>query len=511
MPTPVKKRIRETSHPLLYEVNTRVLLHELSEEAGTTITLGTIPESLIGRWAFCGFDAIWLMGVWTPGPTGVEIARTHPGLQEEYRKSLHDLEEQDIVGSPYAVQSYAIPTALGGEEGLRTFRERLAGKGIGLMLDVVCNHTARDHSWLVTHPEYYVQGGEENIGRDSFRVSTDTGERVIAFGRDPYFPGWTDTAQLNFCSRATRRAVTDTINHVAGMCDGVRCDMAMLVLEDVFRKTWGDMALSGVSNPASGEFWSEAIQEVRSQHPDFLFIAESYWGLEWQLQQMGFDYTYDKTLYDRMLREGASAVRDHLKADLDFQRHSLRFIENHDEPRAAQTLASDAWNCAAATIISAVPGMVMYHDGQMEGRKIRVPVQLRRREKEQTSTQVKGFYERLLLCINSPIFRKGTWKVLNVKPAWPDNYTWQDFLAFSWHEESSGTRLVVVNYAPHNSQGYVELELPQSPGSAIEFRDLVGDAVYVRENTALSSRGMYFDLPAYGLHIFGVTKAHRGS
>ena len=41
-------------------------------------------------------------------------------------------------------------------------------------------------------------------------------------------------------------------------------------------------------------------------------MAEVYWDLEWTMQQQGFDYAYDKRLYDR-LREGhPQAVRGHL-------------------------------------------------------------------------------------------------------------------------------------------------------------------------------------------------------
>jgi hypothetical protein len=236
----------------------------------------------------------------------------------------------------------------------------------------------------------------------------------------------------------------------------------------------------------------------------FVFIAEAYWNLEWRLQQLGFDYTYDKTLYDRLLREGASSVYDHLKAELSFQRHSVRFIENHDEPRAAQALSTDAWHFAAATVAATVPGMFLFHDGQLEGRKIKLPVQLGRRATEPDVPQVRSFYRRLLSCTRTPALQKGEWRLLTIKPAWHANHTSANFLAYWWEEPTDGARLVVVNYAPQSGQCYVDLCLDSIQGSPIEFRDLMSEDVYVRERSALLSKGMYFDLPGYGFHIFEV-------
>ena len=105
----------------------------------------------------------------------------------------------------------------------------------------------------------------------------------------------------------------------------------MLVLPEVFERTWGI---------AASAFWPWATADVRATVPGFLFLAEVYWDLEWTLQQQGFDYTYDKRLYDRLEEGHARPVREHLSAGLDFQDHLVRFLENHDEPRAASTFAS---------------------------------------------------------------------------------------------------------------------------------------------------------------------------
>jgi glycosidase len=156
---------------------------------------------------------------------------------------------------------------------------------------------------------------------------------IIAHGRDPYFAGWSDTAQINYAQPAGREAMAEKLRAIAAQCDGVRCDMAMLILPDIMQRVWGERL---GKNPVLLSFWKEIIDEFSRAYPNFLFIAETYWDLEWKLQQEGFHFTYDKTLYDRLCKNDFAGVKSHLQADINFQNRSARFIENHDEPRAAE-------------------------------------------------------------------------------------------------------------------------------------------------------------------------------
>lgn len=507
MTTEQAPRLSTTRHPLLYEVPIRPLLRELSDAAGRKLTLAELPDRVVDRWADLGFDAVWLMGVWSTGRPGREIARTHEGLRAEYRRVLPDLEEEDIGGSPYAVQAYTVARSLGGAQALAALRKKLERRGLSLVLDFVPNHTARDHRWVQTHPEYYVQGppgAERQMPEVFFAADTEAGPRAIAYGKDPHFPGWTDTAQVNHLHPGARAALIAELRKIAEMCDGVRCDMAMLALADVFRKTWGSLATPAGVVPVGSEFWAEAMPAVREGRPGFLFIAEAYWDMEWPLQQLGFDYTYDKRLCDRLLREGASSVIEHLHATADYQRRSLRFIENHDEERAARRMPSMLWHSAAAAVMSCVPGMALFHDGQLEGREVRVPVQLTRRPREEGLEQLRQFYESLLGVVREEPFRTGLWRLLPVKPAWGENYTWSNLIACWWELEGEA-RMLVVNYAPLNGQSYVHPPVEERKGARFEFRDLLSPAVYVRDRASLVARGMYFDLPPYGVHIFRVS------
>ena len=239
------------------------------------------------------------------------------------------------------------------------------------MLDFVPNHTGLDHPWVEDHPEYYIAGTELDLARAPQNytwVKRRGGDRLLAYGRDPYFPGWPDTLQLNYGNPATQEAMIGELLKIAGQCDGVRCDMAMLVLPEVFERTWGI---------PSQPFWPKATQRVREQSPDFCFMAEVYWDLEWTLQQQGFDYTYDKRLYDRLRDRHARPVREHFRAGLDYQDKLARFLENHDEPRAAATFPPGVHE-AAAVITFLSPGLRFFHQGQFEGRKKRISPHLGR-------------------------------------------------------------------------------------------------------------------------------------
>ena len=282
---------------------------------------------------------------------------------------------------------------------------------------------------------------------------------------------------------------------IAGQCDGVRCDMAMLVLPDVFERTWGQRA------PL---FWPTATGRVRERVPGFRFMAEVYWDLEWTMLQQGFDYAYDKRLYDR-LREGhARPVREHLLAGLDFQNKLGRFLENHDEPRAAATFAPGMHE-AAAVITYLSPGLRFFHQGQFEGRRKRISPHLVRAPVEAPATALQQFYGSLLAVLRQPVVRDGQWQLLECAAAGDGNWTSDCFIACSWHAQDGQRRLVVVNYAGNQSQCSLRLPFPELGDRTVRLKDLVGPASYDRDGSDLVSRGLYLDLAPWGYHVFEVT------
>jgi hypothetical protein len=484
-------------YPALYQINTRVWLTELGRARGRRATLDDVPDAELDRVASLGFDWVWLLSVWRTGPAGQRVSRTNPEWRHEFEATLPDLREEDIGGSGFAITGYIVHPELGGDAALARLRERLRSRGLRLMLDFVPNHTALDHPWLDTHPEYYVAGSELDLVRtpqNYTRIKRMHGELLLAHGRDPYFAGWPDTLQLDYANPATQEAMAGELLKIAGQCDGVRCDMAMLVLPDIFERTWGRR---------TPPFWPGATAHVREKVPGFCFMAEVYWDLEWTMLQQGFDYAYDKRLYDR-LREGhARPVREHLWAGLDFQDRLARFLENHDEPRASSTFAP-AVHEAAAVITFLSPGLRFFHQGQLEGRTRRISPHLVRAPLEPVDPARQQFYAGLLAVLRQPAVREGRWQLLECAPAWEGNWTRDAFLAWAWEGPNGQRLLVAVNYASHQSQCYVRLPFAGLAGRTVQLDDLMSPATYDRDGAELGSRGLYLDLPAWGYHVFDV-------
>lgn len=490
----------------IYQINTRVWLHELGQALGRPATLDDVADATLDAVAALGFDWIWWLGAWQTGPKGRAISRSIPAMRAEFLAQLPDLTEDDICGSPFAIAEYTVHADFGGDAALARLRERMRARGLSLMLDFVPNHTGPDSPWVIDHPEFYVNGGEDALAREPHnfeRVATARGPAVLAYGRDPYFAGWTDTFQVNIRHRGLRAARRDEMLAVAARCDGIRCDMAMLLLADVFRRTWGDLSMpADGSMPEDAPFWAEVIPIVKARFPQFQFLAEAYWDREWDLQQEGFDATYDKRLYDRLHGRDAPGSRAHLLAAPEFQQRSLRFLENHDEPRAAAAFP-EAIHRAAAVVTYLVPGPQLYYEGQFEGRQVRPSVHLRRRPAEPIDAALRAFYESLLPVVHRPE-RQGTWTLLPLRPAWDDNPTWRDFLAFSWGGAGRERLLVVVNYGPTQGQSYVDLPWADLAGRAVRLADRLGPATYDRAGQDLVEHGLYVDMPAWGYHAFEV-------
>lgn len=485
-------------HPLLYEINTRCWLRELSEKAASRITLASVPTTEITAWQRRGFTHIWLMGAWTTGPLARAEALKAAGLRQAYAEALPNWTDADVAGSPYAIAEYRVPPALGGEAGLKEFRQQLLKHGLKLVLDFVPNHLGLDHDWLRARPELFVQSPVEMP--ETSPQQTTAGKRWLAHGKDPYFPAWTDTLQLDYRRPATRAAMTDLLQSVAARCDGVRCDMAMLVLNDVFAKTWEPFPVANPTPPT--EFWSDAISAIKRTQPGFLFLAEAYWNLEARLQSLGFDYTYDKALYDALLSRDPGAAQLHLLAKpAEYLAANAHFLENHDEPRIASRLAP-AEHAPAALVILGLPGLRFLHEGQLSGSRLKLPVQLARRPLEPPQPDVANLYERLLATLPATTVGQGKGELLRPRPAWPGNPTAQNFVIVQWQTQSPGFDLVVANLAPSRSQCYVPLTIADLPARNWSMKDLLGKEEYVRNGEDLQSQGLYLDLPEYGAQLF---------
>ncbi len=242
-------------NPSLYQINTRVWLTEISLELGRRATLDDITDTELDRLAEAGFDWIWLLSVWQTGPGAQRVSRENADWRREFHETLPDLREEDIAGSGFAITGYRVHNNLGGDAALARLRERLRKRGLKLMLDFVPNHMGLDHPWIEDHPDFFIEGTEHDLAsapQNYTLVKRQGGDLILAYGRDPYFAGWPDTLQLDYANPATQDAMIGELTKIADQCDGVRCDMAMLVLPDVFERTWGRRARSSGRRLRSG-------------------------------------------------------------------------------------------------------------------------------------------------------------------------------------------------------------------------------------------------------------------
>jgi hypothetical protein len=233
-------------------------------------------------------------------------------------------------------------------------------------------------------------------------------------------------------------------------------------------------------------------------------MAEVYWDLEWTLQQQGFDYAYDKRLYDRLREHHARPVREHFNAGLDYQDKLARFLENHDEPRAAATFPNDIHK-AAAVITFLSPGLRFFHQGQFAGRKKRISPHLGRGPDEPVDADLAKFYDRLLAALHQPVVRDGRWQLLECTPAWDGNWTSDCFLVFAWEGAAKERMLVAVNYAPNQSQCHVRLPFPDLDNRQCRLQDQLSTESYDWAGNDLLSRGLYLDMRPWQTAVFLVT------
>ncbi len=487
-------------NPRLLEVNTRVWIKKFGRDA----RLPDIDQKFIDELNEKGIEILWLMGIWKTNSELAAKCGFGIDLVPGYVKALSDWKKEDVIGSPFAIDDYELNPALGTEDELLKFKERLNKSGVKLFLDFIPNHFGANSPLIKSHPEIFLQSDKDSCKKDPYAFfESNAGKQLcLVHGRDPFFPPWTDTVQVNYFEPAARALMTEKLSYIASVADGVRCDMAMLPLNNVFQNTWmGVLSKVNYEKPAE-EFWKTAIAATKEKNPDFMFMAEAYWDLEWQLQQLGFDYTYDKRLYDRLLEGDIPGIKAHLQADKDFQLKSVRFIENHDEERSITRLGRFK-ALSAAVVISTIQGVRFYNEGQFEGKKTKLPVQLSREPAEKPSVVVQKYYDTLLEATKDEIFRTGTWELLNPVNAEPINYTCENFLGWMWKLEKE-MRIIIINYTHSTSQCRLKIELPTGKNE-IDLKDLLTGNVYKRTVKEINDPGLFIELRGYQSHIFSLT------
>lgn len=455
-------------HPVVMTRNAFTWTAEYAAPSGGRAPLDAIPDRDLDALRELGTDLVWLLGVWRRGPIGLSLARDNPAAHPAYNEALPGWAPSDVTGSPYSVAAYEVDDALGGADALARLRARLDARGMGLLLDFVPNHLGRDHRWVHDHPERLVTTDVAAAKEDPirwFRADTVRGPRAVAFGKDPHFAGWIDTVQLDWSREETRHAMRDELRRVAGQCDGVRCDMAMLLLGDVFARTWPETA----DRRPDAEWWPDAIAAAREVRPGFLFLAEVYWGLEGRLLELGFDHVYHKGLYDDLRSGDPGRIHAALAADPYFLQHAAHFVENHDET-PARTAFPDGRDVAAAAITLGLPGLRLLHEGQLTGRTIRLPVQLGRASDPGPVSRTVAFLSRFVPFLGDPLLRTG--RFFRPEVPEPGDGRADGVVALGW-ERADAWALILANLDPGERTARVRIPMRPVAGARVRLHDVL--------------------------------------
>jgi len=317
---------------------------------------------------------------------------------------------------------------------------------------------------------------------------------------------WADTFQFNYWSPSTIKFMTELLVVLASRADAIRCDMAMLALNDVWERSWGQVMQEGGFLRPQQEFWQVAIDAAKVKSPSTQFFAEAY---NYQISRtpekellvdLGFDYVYDKDPLDHLQSGGnLDKLRAYITGRSQEQlAHTTHSVENHDEPRAAAALGGQQKAFVGSVLTSTLPGARLFFRGQFDGNAAKLVAQLRRAEAEQSNVALHGQYDRFLDLLKDPVFHKGTWTYIDV----PKEGTSWRLLAWRWSLGDT-KRLVVVNFSDQEAWGVVKVADAEGRGSdTLQVTDMFTDITYQRSASEMRDRGMTCGLKAWSSQIF---------
>ena len=484
------------ANPHVLEVSARLWFNKIEKDIGHKITLADIPEKYFFEIKSAGFDAVWLMGIWEESLTSRQIARTDGPINNYIQKRVPSYKKEDIFGSPYSICSYEIDKKFGTKEDLLKFKARLNEYGIALILDFVGNHFSVDNPLTWEEPDLFITSKEEPQDKELFYQNKNG--VWLAHGKDPYFSPWTDSAQLNLFNPKTREMLLNSLLEVCPLCDGLRCDMVMLMLNNVHKEIWGKYL--NYDTPKE-EFWPNAIRKVKELFPSFTFIAEVYWGLEYEVQELGFDFTYDKILYDRLLSSHPMQIAAHLRAEHLYQKKTLRFIANHDEEVPITAFASKQKSFAAAVVAYTLSGGRLFTSSQICGAPYRLPIQYLP-PNIHIEKDVLSFYGKFLDIINHPCFHGGQWALKEAVSHDGKDLSCQNILTWMWTQNTT-CKIVVINYSDQQSKFKIFIDkLPKTEN--IRLKDEFPESFINISFEELKKQGLTLSFKPYEFKIFSV-------
>jgi len=285
---------------------------------------------------------------------------------------------------------------------------------------------------------------------------------------------------------------------IASYADYIRCDVAYLALNDVIKSVWSSQLSYWKYNEPSSEFWSDAISQVKASH-NVKFLGEVYSPWQQKLQSVGFDFTYDKTLYDNLGAGNLDNIRSYITSTpLSFHQHSAHFVENHDEPRSPRFFGSNSRADIAAAISMTLPGMKFYFMWQEYGYWNQLDVHLRRETPESENQGVLTYYRAFIKAVSKDVFHTGSWNYRSVS----GSSAWR-LMAWEWVLGEDKV-LTVINYSDTQASGSIVCPLakPVNGNDQIDVTDLLTGTVYPRSAKEMSTTGLVVVLNSWSVQMF---------
>lgn len=519
--------------------------------------LDQVPDEELDRIAHAGFNALWLIGLFERSAASQKIKRMRGDV--------------DAVASAYSLEAYDIARELGGHAAYENLRRRAWQRGIRLAADMVPNHVGIDAAWVRNHPDWFIQtesppfpnyrfGGPDlsddpRVGiflEEGYWSKTDaavvfrrhdreTGrDRFVYHGNDGTSMPWNDTAQLDYTKPEVRRAVIDTILHVARMFPIIRFDAAMTLAKRHYQRLWFPLPGTGGAIPSRAdhamsqeafdeaipvEFWREVVDVVAREAPDTLLLAEAFWMMEgYFVRSLGMHRVYNSAFMNMLKREENSKYRETIRNVLEFDPEILKrfvnFMNNPDEETAVAQFGGDDKYFGVCVLLSTMPGLPMFGHGQIEGLHEKYGMEYRRAKWDETPNA--GFVERHEREI-FPILRK-RYLFSGVR-----EFEWYDFVAgtggvdedvFAYSNRAGGeSALVLYNNKFKSTRGAIDGSVPArkddgaargrhladaisvaGDGEWLRFRDLAKGLEYLRPRDALA-HGFVWELGAFKYHV----------
>lgn len=492
-------------HPRLYLINTRLWIDQLTKKYQHSITIDNIPQK---EWQplFDKYDYFWFMGIYQPSQASREHAQK---WSHQSRYALPDLDPSiDVTGSPFAIPEYSPNPAIAKDwKSWDKMVKHLHKNNKKVILDFVPNHLALDSQLAQKHPEYFIQGSQHQyLSNPDFYfplVALDQKTYYVAHGKDPNYSSWEDTLQLNYGLPGVHQHMAEELQKLVSHCDGVRCDMAMLVNPITFLKTWGWTLSPDQKNYLQQHsFWQKNIPLIKNNiNKNFKFIGEIYWDEDYLSQY--FDYIYDDKFYKKVISSSPD-LKNHLSHLINPKNNSTScrsalYIENHDEERAAKTLGPDRAR-AAAVLAALVPeSMFIVNQGQENGWQIHPPMQISRFPNESNDLQTQKFYDKLFKLTNSQLFKNGDWKICQI------NQIFGETIALEVNSKDEKSKAIICLNITNN---YSKCTIPQiSRETPINIDCLTQDKEIVPDCNR--QNGMYIGLESGEVQIININKTPK--